>query len=802
MTVVTSLQDALASEVMTDRGIVVACRTHPTTTGGASHEPATYSEVNHWDYPASSMNRRTTRTVVCGGLLVLLLLVDTNLSTGCAAGEGVGAAAAVVVVASASHDLVQPHHHRLRSKCFARSQAPPRPHGGVLLARRDYRTKSVGRTVVHHHHHHQSEASFSTAVTQLCRAFPRGGSSNPPDAKAGGEEEVAPAAPAVVVEATAEEEKGDAATVVPSRRHSNQGGGDDGVHATTTTTTIVHPAGTIVLEERPASLHNEEREVQVSHEEEVEASPHIATVVVVPTAERRPDNGVLVPPPDASTLEPGASQHTDGPPKDADSPSAATIVAGDAVPDAQHHHHHSGTGPILVRDRPTEPPADTAEAGASPPPPPLPRVETIDLPTDAPFVHSASSSPPSKTTTTAFVKRAPRRHPKTTTTTSAARVIRPQRHGGAQPENGHEHVREKSSSQATAAPILEPAPSGSPSRTPLVRTLLAPATLLASATSAILRNPFCLYYLCALIGTSVGFGQFLYLSTVGYAWGVALPVAAAMLRSHRVTHLPSWLVLLWAVRLSAFLLWREYINWPALHAHMQWVPSPPLPTQVLGWLLYSALYWAVASPCWWTLLNAPTTSQHRTPDGTAAASPSSTDRAPPLFHPLGVALQVAGLTLETVADWQKSHFKASHRREWCHVGVWKYSTHPNYLGEGLFWAGTHLSGLYAFLNDRHGRTVASRTGQLVASGIGLSFVASILRGAVLHLRDAHGLKYGSDPLFQTYRENYGLLGYKVWDAYVRRRAHQAAEAATPLSVEAPKDGAAPTEESPAAAQET
>ena len=170
-----------------------------------------------------------------------------------------------------------------------------------------------------------------------------------------------------------------------------------------------------------------------------------------------------------------------------------------------------------------------------------------------------------------------------------------------------------------------------------------------------------------------------------------------------------------------------------------------------------------------------------------------------------MALQIAGLALETVADWQKSHFKASHRREWCHVGVWKYCTHPNYLGEGLFWAGTHLSGLHALLmNDRHPRTrtAASRAGQLVASGIGLSFVATVLRGAVLHLRDAHALKYGSDPLFQTYRDQYGLLGYKVWDAYVRRRALRAAGAAMPLSIDAPEDGTAPVEESPAAAQET
>jgi steroid 5-alpha reductase family enzyme len=52
----------------------------------------------------------------------------------------------------------------------------------------------------------------------------------------------------------------------------------------------------------------------------------------------------------------------------------------------------------------------------------------------------------------------------------------------------------------------------------------------------------------------------------------------------------------------------------------------------------------------------------------------------------GILLQMCGLLLESIADLKKSGFKPQYRHAWCNaVGVWKWSSHPNYLGEGMLW---------------------------------------------------------------------------------------------------------------------
>jgi steroid 5-alpha reductase family enzyme len=299
------------------------------------------------------------------------------------------------------------------------------------------------------------------------------------------------------------------------------------------------------------------------------------------------------------------------------------------------------------------------------------------------------------------------------------------------------------------------------------------ALSMAHIVSRILRglsHPALLYYCAALLGTSVGFVQFLYFSTVGYASGIALPVGLQLLVNRATAAVPllssanlsSVLVLMWGVRLAAFLLWREYLNWPALHSHMRHVKAPPLvPTQLLGWVVYSGLYLCVASPVLFQqqhLRNATTTA-----DWTGKSSL-------PVAHPhskVALALQVAGLLLEATADLQKSLFKAQYRHDWCNVGLWRYSTHPNYLGEALFWVGTHLNGLSNLIHSRRQRSLLALTAQLLTSGAGLSFVLSVLRGAVVHSEDTQRRKYGTDPSFAAFQETYGLFGYRLFQRSIR-----------------------------------
>lgn len=67
----------------------------------------------------------------------------------------------------------------------------------------------------------------------------------------------------------------------------------------------------------------------------------------------------------------------------------------------------------------------------------------------------------------------------------------------------------------------------------------------------------------------------------------------------------------------------------------------------------------------------------------------------PSFAPLsaaGAAVMLGAVTLEFFADSAIHRFLMEHKgeRKTCSVSVWKYSRHPNYLGEISFWTGMFL----------------------------------------------------------------------------------------------------------------
>lgn len=59
---------------------------------------------------------------------------------------------------------------------------------------------------------------------------------------------------------------------------------------------------------------------------------------------------------------------------------------------------------------------------------------------------------------------------------------------------------------------------------------------------------------------------------------------------------------------------------------------------------------------------------------------------------IGGAIILVGILLETLADHEMHTFlRITTERKVCQIGLWRYSRHPNYLGENLIWIGLYVA---------------------------------------------------------------------------------------------------------------
>ncbi len=137
------------------------------------------------------------------------------------------------------------------------------------------------------------------------------------------------------------------------------------------------------------------------------------------------------------------------------------------------------------------------------------------------------------------------------------------------------------------------------------------------------------------------------------------------------------LVAVWAVRLAAYVSWRNWGHgedrrYQAIRARNE--PNFALKSLYLVFVLQAVLAWLVATPflaalshrAVWTVLDS-----------------------------LGAAIAFSGFILEAVGDQQLARFKgdAANRGKVMDRGVWRYTRHPNYFGECCVWWGFFLMAL-------------------------------------------------------------------------------------------------------------
>ncbi len=135
-----------------------------------------------------------------------------------------------------------------------------------------------------------------------------------------------------------------------------------------------------------------------------------------------------------------------------------------------------------------------------------------------------------------------------------------------------------------------------------------------------------------------------------------------------------WMVTIWGIRLSGYLVWRnaghgEDYRYAAMRErHGRRFPWVSLFT-VFG--LQGLLVWFIGLPVQVGIHHAGTWHSWRM---------------------LGVAVWMTGLFFEAVGDFQLARFKANRANQGRVMdrGLWRYTRHPNYFGDFLVWWGIFL----------------------------------------------------------------------------------------------------------------
>ena len=123
------------------------------------------------------------------------------------------------------------------------------------------------------------------------------------------------------------------------------------------------------------------------------------------------------------------------------------------------------------------------------------------------------------------------------------------------------------------------------------------------------------------------------------------------------------------------------------------------------------------------------------------------------FFWLGLLVWALGITVETVADVQKTRFKAdpANKGRFINTGLWSRSRHPNYFGEITLWVGVAIIALPVL-----------QGWQWVAL-VSPVFVALLLiRGSgVPPLEEKADRKWGGQPDYEAYKKDTPVLVPKL-----------------------------------------
>jgi steroid 5-alpha reductase family enzyme len=155
----------------------------------------------------------------------------------------------------------------------------------------------------------------------------------------------------------------------------------------------------------------------------------------------------------------------------------------------------------------------------------------------------------------------------------------------------------------------------------------------------------------------------------------------------------------------------------------------------------------------------------------------TSDRDNTLALVSGGALYLAGFTIETLADLQKYFFKqqqaSAAASQFCNVGLWKYSQHPNWFGNLLLWTGILVMNLPALIEPLQAVGGADNNvvtnlllrlwsvRKLILACLGPSFLWLLFNGqatgTITTAVELANAKYGKNPKYTEYIKEVPLI---------------------------------------------
>jgi steroid 5-alpha reductase family enzyme len=267
-----------------------------------------------------------------------------------------------------------------------------------------------------------------------------------------------------------------------------------------------------------------------------------------------------------------------------------------------------------------------------------------------------------------------------------------------------------------------------------VSLCIAALILLAGSQGSTAIHGMPLFLLCGAIGFVLHWIVFLpsyafqtehYFDLTGSISYISTVVAAAWLNPDLDLRdlIIGAMILIWALRLGSFLFWRikkdgQDKRFIVMKTKFVWF----LMTWTLGGL--------------WVLVTMAA--------GLAAMTSNTTVALGPMGY-TGIALWIAGMLIEVIADSQKTKFRKNpdNRDRFITTGLWAWSRHPNYFGEITLWLGLALLALPVL------------SGWQLATMISPVFVYVLLTkvSGIPLLENLAQKKWGSDPEFIAYTES-------------------------------------------------